>query len=627
MYICKDIPTLREIPEYFVECTRIEVVDSARGGCALCTAIISVLRAPEGPYASVRIARRTFGLLVKESTFYKTVPILFAQGSGDSGSIPKSVVFPATGLSDAFLQASQWLENCLNNHGVRCNALGSMDRARLPFRILDIDLKLGDTVVLLESGLEEERHGIYACLSHCWGENQPIMTTISTLQQHQQGIFFSDLPATFQDAISILRQMDVKYLWIDSLCIVQDDALDWETQSAQMADIYRNEIITISAAASNNSHGGLFRDEPSESKSIEVTPCVHAAQDVRIFARQTHFHNKEDHPLIERGWVYQERLLSPRVLHFGAEELIWECMTESSCQCGEGVWAVQHNPWVANRWYNSKSQLDIPTLLTLPLQEAMEVWRGMVQDYSKTQLSHPDDIFPAITGAAKVISESLVQRGFDSTYIADLWRHSFLEDCLWTVSNVPGSRPLAYRAPTFSWASIVSSGGISYEDIRFSQTSVHLAVLLDYRCELRGIDDMGQLLSAHVSLQGSLMPAQLKISWNSTTIDKLPWRDVDNTPHIRFDGDCPSVLPGSENACTNDGIRKLSAWCLPILFKPGGYNWSMYCLIIKAMERNQEVVYERLGLLELWDRNQSCGVHEDWFDPSKVVKNAIVKIM
>jgi hypothetical protein len=113
----------------------------------------------------------------------------------------------------------------------------------------------------------------YIALSHCWGKNPIVRTTTGTLAQRKQGIDMSLLPPAFRDAIVIARRLDVRYLWIDSLCIIQDDQLDWQTESAKMSTIYQHALLTISAALSGHG-GGCFCKTPwlGHQKSVEITP-------------------------------------------------------------------------------------------------------------------------------------------------------------------------------------------------------------------------------------------------------------------------------------------------------------------------------------------------------------------
>src|SRR2546421_28580 len=87
--------------------------------------------------------------------------------------------------------------------------------------------------------------GRYATLSHCWGEHLPLVTTKDNLLERQRGIYWSDLPRSFQDAIVTTAEQGLRYLWIDSLCIVQDDQCDWDEHASSMAEIYAGSHFNI----------------------------------------------------------------------------------------------------------------------------------------------------------------------------------------------------------------------------------------------------------------------------------------------------------------------------------------------------------------------------------------------
>src|SRR3569833_1844265 len=108
-----------------------------------------------------------------------------------------------------------------------------------------------------------------------------------------------------------------------------------------MASIYRNAFITIAATRSENDRSGCYSSRTDYDKDYEVVTEFQKTQPFRVFVRQkiAHFDSPQDSdtsaafPLLDRGWVYQERLLSPRFLHFATKELIWECREFTGCQC------------------------------------------------------------------------------------------------------------------------------------------------------------------------------------------------------------------------------------------------------------------------------------------------------
>ena len=85
----------------------------------------------------------------------------------------------------------------------------------------------------------------YLALSYCWGKPQPLATTLrkKNFVQLKTGILLSSLAETIQDAIVLCRKLDVGYLWVDALCIIQDDGVDWSSESQKMALIYAQSYL------------------------------------------------------------------------------------------------------------------------------------------------------------------------------------------------------------------------------------------------------------------------------------------------------------------------------------------------------------------------------------------------
>lgn len=164
--------------------------------------------------------------------------------------------------------ASHWLRDCIQNH-----THNDIDVKFFPDRILEI-IKGDETqlkLVCKEKGSLSSVVEPYVTLSYCWGTGNHLKLTTSTMQRLVSGVKVGDLPKTFTDAVSMSTTLGMRYIWIDSLCIIQDSRTDWKEQSAVMGSIYRNSCVTIAATASSDSHDGLFRDRDSSSiSSLQV---------------------------------------------------------------------------------------------------------------------------------------------------------------------------------------------------------------------------------------------------------------------------------------------------------------------------------------------------------------------
>jgi hypothetical protein len=192
----------------------------------------------------------------------------------------------------------QWIKSCDEDHTCLTSTVH-----KLPRRVLDVR---NNRVCLYESGNEVTR---YVCLSHCWGTRASstiLRTTLETYDLFKVDIPWAHLPRTFQDAIDFVRRLDVAFLWIDSLCIVQDDSVDWQQQSANMASIYQNAYITLAATVSGDASGGCYTPEILRTNRPRAPLAILKYPDGKerhIFARLQLSHAFLRFPLLQRGWV------------------------------------------------------------------------------------------------------------------------------------------------------------------------------------------------------------------------------------------------------------------------------------------------------------------------------------
>lgn len=193
-------------------------------------------------------------------------------------------------------QAQGWLSSCLGYHP-SCRRTSS---AVLPSRVLRIvDM---NHVYLHE--IADDEAGIYACLSHRWGNQTVLKTTSATLQDYKKNIPWAELPKTFQDAMSFTFRLGIGHLWIDSLCILQDSAEDWRHEGSMMSKIYEGSYVTLAATVAADASEGLFRTSSPDSmyQSFDYTRTDGQIYDVKCRSALTHW-SISTNPLIQRPWV------------------------------------------------------------------------------------------------------------------------------------------------------------------------------------------------------------------------------------------------------------------------------------------------------------------------------------
>ncbi|KAE8364764.1 heterokaryon incompatibility protein-domain-containing protein [Aspergillus caelatus] len=396
---------------------------------------------------------------------------------------------------------SQWLGTCTKQHP-KCRLA---DKTPLPSRVLEIDESPDHSLKLRLYRPAPNEMGRYICLSYCWGaEGSPVQLTKTTLSPFQHNINGETLPLTFQHAIHVTRKLGVKYLWIDSLCIVQDDSNDWSEQCPLMAEIYHNAYITLAASGASNPRAGLYftsDDEWDRGREILSTNGRHS---FRAFARTAvaDMNSTWDRePLFKRAWAYQERMLSRRILYFTRREILWECNEQAACQCLH---------------LQEKMSLKVTFANSTDVRDFTFRWTEIVAEYSRRELSHTTDKLPALAGIAKTMHSLRA----NDAYIAGLWRNTLCLDLLW--HGIQKSKQATWQAPSWSWASTNCEVTFWIYEQNVQGFCPALSYVTHNCMPLHPTDEgcFGGLRSASLTVQGKLIPAIGKYPGNSLTIGK-----------------------------------------------------------------------------------------------------------
>lgn len=210
--------------------------------------------------------------------------------------------------------AKRWIKACLDTHNL-CKLTPDL---QLPTRLIDVISNL--VRLVLTSSLTTRPS--YAVLSHCWGTQQFFNLKENNLEHLMTEIPSEKLTKTFLHSIYITRYLGLKYLWIDSFCIIQDSQKDWLKESALMSSVYGGSAITIAATGAEDGTQGCFPKLPGFIGKVRFKSRKAEQCDI---AQKTSLDSVVMSPLVNRAWAFQERLLSPRLLHFSVTELFWEC--------------------------------------------------------------------------------------------------------------------------------------------------------------------------------------------------------------------------------------------------------------------------------------------------------------
>ncbi|TLD19535.1 heterokaryon incompatibility protein [Venturia nashicola] len=246
--------------------------------------------------------------------------------------------------------------------------------------------------------------------------------------------------------------MRIRYIWIDSLCILQGDKHDWDVESARMADVYRNGYLTIAATSSADSTGGCFSTtRPDLCLSLindtgeQILVGARMCDTSGLLNNETDIANRA--PLFTRGWVLQEMLISRRVLLCNYGEMAFECLEAKTCECGTRSFAP-HGSGSIGLTKATTEQRALMAKLLHKGHDIANLWRSMVSDYMNLTLTCPTDILQAVSACAMVTFEVTGDQ-----YLAGMWRKSLCRELCWTNrSKRRLPRHDEWTAPTWSWA-------------------------------------------------------------------------------------------------------------------------------------------------------------------------------
>ncbi|KAJ8070675.1 hypothetical protein OCU04_001046 [Sclerotinia nivalis] len=316
----------------------------------------------------------------------------------------------------------------------------------------------------------------YITLSHCWGKSEHLETRKENLDEMKIAIPLESMNKTYADAVRVARGFQIQYLWIDSLCIVQNSKNDWNEEASRMCFVYNNTAFNIAAVAATDGDDGFLSerlavklghvirlDGKKVVRTLWIRPCLRDSCVHRKDIKLSRF------PLFGRAWVLQESILAARTLAFCPVSMHFRCRVKQRSD-QEPFNDVDHlsvfNGFEHFTFHN------LPTKSAICSEYVMDVWYRLLSTYSTKEMSSRRDKLPAIGGLAFQVGSFTGDR-----YLAGLWEHNFPQALCWTTFKIsreyyvlPASNTALYIAPSWSWASL--SVPFGYSPVAFTGTEL-----------------------------------------------------------------------------------------------------------------------------------------------------------
>ncbi|KAI1095826.1 heterokaryon incompatibility protein-domain-containing protein [Rostrohypoxylon terebratum] len=399
----------------------------------------------------------------------------------------------------------------------------------IPTRLIQVDCDV-PRLVLKDDVLKSRTEPIrYAALSYCWGNREEALsqykTTKSTLKARLSGFEARKMSKILCDAIYTARALSMSYIWVDALCIIQDDIQDWEKESIQMGRIYENAHVTFFTLASNSCTQGFLERQPALLRipfRSKINPQIEGAWGVRLQGIDSRLSVLNDDLYInkdlatsnwgKRGWTYQEQALSKACIWFGTSRIHFLCPE----------WSYTEGDAVRSRAL-PHFQLDH---LNVPDKHADSLcwnWYAVVvEQFTERLFTNWTDLFPALSGLAQNFHKTL-----GGEYLAGIWSIDLHKSLWFSCVKHPTpsfsalleqlTHPEVYIAPTWSWA---SRRGVTYHSrspiyrpdlyMHYFYKNIRKAYhKYESGMVTAGIDPYGRLKSGSLKITGRTLDLQI----------------------------------------------------------------------------------------------------------------------
>lgn len=415
-----------------------------------------------------------------------------------------------TGSKHALGIAKRWLEICQNSgkhsrcqEAYRATSCGLC--SLLPTRVLHVGTPHKDPFLFESNGANAP----YCILSYCWGRPGNAITTKKNMPERIKGIPLASLPKLICEAILTARSLGFEYIWIDALCIIQDDVQDWAHEASVMHELYSRAAVTITSLIADDSRDSLFQPRPDQvCRPIPLDLGLPKRdrpylEDETVFQLSAHpareFITKTPltGPIHQRAWVLQEQVMSTRKLYFGAGVLHWECLHDYLLEThpsGEKDYSCFDRVIYKHRQTNLIVRgLSQPDNIRTHEQNPFKTWQAQVEEFTKRKMTKHSDRTPAFLAISKSIGAVI-----DDEFIGGIWKgDNLLESLCWRLAR-PNTTD--QTGPSWTWAS--RFGQVDYSYLTHSGKKVRKASVVS--CDASVADPSQSHVSGSITLKGTL---------------------------------------------------------------------------------------------------------------------------
>jgi hypothetical protein len=417
----------------------------------------------------------------------------------------------------------------------------------IPTRLIDVGKDLSTVPrLVLSSDIPRCEDAKYAALSYCWGTAEDAKAQFKTeresLGQRCKGLPYEMMTSAIKDAVALTRAIGLRYVWVDALCIIQDDTDDWLRESSQMNLVYRHAFVTFCGLNSDSCHETLLQRAPTIRVSFQSTirQNINGYYLIRLRPSSGAWLDRTELDYVckwrGRAWTFQEVEMSTRLLLFGSSKMHFEC--------GASIWSEGEDNTTTRPNRKILDQITKINQGDIPASTLYDSWLHMVHSYCGRLLTLEKDRLPAISGLARIIWETLGDQ-----YLAGVWQGDLLRGLCWLSGSTSASRGFQnylqtiqkrdYIAPSWSWASNTNSSSIS---VHTGHQHVPESTVVNVDVKTESQNPFGQVFGGFLQICGklaripaSLLPLGDREEWVDVWWQEISGDDLDESIYVSLD--------------------------------------------------------------------------------------------